>query len=277
MADRSADTVVALFGVLKAAAAYVPIDPGYPDERRVYLLEDAGADVVVAPGRLLSAIPVGPRRLVSFDVTAEPADAPPASPVRADNLAYVIYTSGSTGAPKGLLVTHRQAVAATEAQHALDRPFPEAFLMPISFSFDACGVGLYWTLTAGGCLIVPADGEHRDPQRLRELARRYGATHSDCTPALYDLILGADATDLRTLRCVVVGGEVCPPESVARHRELLPACMFENNYGPTEMAVWAAAHLIGAGADLPAGTVPIGHPIAGTQAHLLDDSLRPVC
>ena len=316
MVDRSADAVVAMLGVLKAGAAYVPIDPGYPDERRVYLLEDAGVDVVVAPGRLLAAVPVGPRRLVSFSgvaqaggggadgtlraVAAQPAhpdgatgrtgptgaagadDAAPAPPeraVRPDNLAYIIYTSGSTGAPKGVMVTHRQLVAATRAQRMLDRPDPEAFLMPISFSFDASGVGLYWTLTTGGCLIIPVDDEHRDPERLRDLARRYGATHSDCTPALYDLILGTDPAPLRTLRCVVVGGEACPPELLARHRALLPDCLFENNYGPTEVAVWAMAHVVGPDSAAPppgARSVPIGRPVAGLRCHLLDESLRPV-
>jgi amino acid adenylation domain-containing protein len=275
IADRSADTVIALLGVLKAGAAYVPIDPGHPEERRVYLLEDAGVDIVVAPAQLLAAVPVGPRRLVSVGGPGASAQTPPVVGVRPDNLAYILYTSGSTGAPKGVMVTHRQLLEATRAQRALDRPWPEAFLMPISFSFDASGVGLYWTLSTGGCLVIPADGEHRDPQRLRELAQRYGATHSDCTPALYDLILGTDANPLRTMRCVIVGGEMCPPELVARHRALLPGCLFENNYGPTEVAVWALTHLIRDDTELPAGTVPIGYPIPGINAYLLGESLVP--
>ncbi|WP_103349444.1 amino acid adenylation domain-containing protein [Amycolatopsis sp. CA-128772] len=276
VADRSADTVVALLGVLKAGAAYVPVDPALPEERTALMLDESGVDVVVAPGRLLGQIPVGPRRLVAADGAGQAADAPPALEATPDNLAYVLYTSGSTGTPKGVMVTHRQLALATLAQRVPDRPWPEAFLLPISFSFDASGVGLWWTLTSGGALVIPADGDHRDPGRLRELIQLYGATHLDCTPALYDLVLGTDPTPLTSLRCAIVGGEVLPPSLAARHRALLPDCLLENNYGPTEVAVWAVTHLVRDDRDLPAGRVPIGHAIAGAHAHVLDDELVPV-
>ncbi|MET8846905.1 amino acid adenylation domain-containing protein [Amycolatopsis sp. NPDC004625] len=274
VADRSADTVVALLGVLKAGAAYVPVDPALPEERTALMLDESGVDVVVAPGRLLGRIPVGPRRLVAADGAGRVAGEPPVLEATPDNLAYVLYTSGSTGTPKGVMVTHRQLALATLAQHVPERPRPEAFLLPISFSFDASGVGLWWTLTSGGALIIPADGDHRDPGRLRELSRLYGATHLDCTPALYDLVLGTDPAPLAGLRCAIVGGEVLPPSLAARHRALLPECLLENNYGPTEVAVWAMTHLIRD--DVPDGRVPIGHAIAGAHAHVLDDDLAPV-
>jgi amino acid adenylation domain-containing protein len=276
VADRSADTVVALLGVLKAGAAYVPVDPALPEERRALMLDESGVDVVVASGRRLGQVPVGPRRLVAADGAGPLSDDPPADAATSENLAYVLYTSGSTGAPKGVMVTQRQLALATLAQQVPERPWPEAFLLPISFSFDASGVGLWWTLTSGGTLIIPVDGDHRDPGRLRELIQLYGATHTDCTPALYDLILGADPTPLASLRCAIVGGEVLPPALVARHRALLPDCLLENNYGPTEAAVWAATHLLREDRDPPGDRVPIGRPIACTKAHVLDDDLAPV-
>jgi amino acid adenylation domain-containing protein len=285
IADRSADTVVAILAVLRAGAAYVPIDPSYPETRRAALLEDAGADVVVTPRRLVAQVPVGPRWLMlSDDLPAgQSGDHPPAS-VAPDNLAYVIYTSGSTGAPKGVAVSHRQITHAITAQHQVQRPWPEAFLLSTSFSFDASAVGLYWTLSAGGCVVIPADGEHNDPGRLRELIETYGVSHIDCPPSLYDLVLGTDAAPLQSLRCVQVGGEPCPPDLVARHRRLLPECVFENNYGPTETTIWSTTQIFGpeagpratADAGSRSGPVPIGVPIPGARVYLLDPSLRPV-
>ena len=285
IADRSADTVVAILAVLHAGAAYVPVDPSYPETRRAALLEDAGVDTVVTPRRLVAQVPVGPRwLLLSDDLPAGNPYGHPAPSVRPDNLAYVIYTSGSTGTPKGVAVSHRQIVHAITAQHQVRRPWPEAFLLSISFSFDASAVGLYWTLTAGGCVVIPADGEHKDPERLRKLIETYAISHIDCSPSLYDLILGTDPAPLDSLRCVQVGGEPCPPDLVARHLRLLPDCLFENNYGPTEATIWSTTQLIGpdaggqapAQASSPARSVPIGVPIPGARVYLLDPSLRPV-
>jgi len=280
MADRSVDTIVSMLAVLKAGAAYLPLDPDYPEDRRAYLLDDAGVDVVISPRRLVGVVPVGPRWVLLSDDPGrrgtEAIRTPPQTTVRADNLAYVIYTSGSTGTPKGVAITHRQIVHSTSAQYAVERPWPEAFLMPISFSFDASAVGIYWTLTAGGCVVLPEDGAHRDAEQLRALIARYGITHIDCTPSLYDLVLGADADPVRSLRCVQVGGEVCPPQLVRRHRRLLPDCVFENNYGPTEATIWSTTNVLYPDSALPEGPVSIGHAIPGARTYLLDDGLSRV-
>jgi amino acid adenylation domain-containing protein len=279
MADRSAETVVSILAALTAGACYVPVDPAYPEARRALLLDQAGVEVVVTPRRLAATVPLGPRWLMLSDEPpsgSQPRLEPRQPPVRPDNLAYVIYTSGSTGVPKGVAISHRQIVHAIAAEHDVERPWPEAFLMPISFSFDASGVGIYWTLTSGGCIVIPGDDEHNDPERLRALIRRYGITHSDCTPSLYDMLLGDDPTPLRSLRCVQVGGEVCPPELVDRHRRLLPDCVFENNYGPTEAAIWSTTNVIDRAHPFDGETVSIGHAVPGARVYLLDDALAPV-
>jgi amino acid adenylation domain-containing protein len=267
LADRSADTVISLLAVLMAGAAYVPVDPASPEDRRAYMLQNADVKAVLTP-RSGGAQP---------EVAGCRQERPgPSVRVRPDNLAYVIYTSGSTGQPKGVAVSHRQIVHSIRAQYAVERPWPEAFLMPISFAFDASAVGLYWTLTTGGCLVLPTDAEYRDPVRLRELIASYGVTHTDCTPSLYDLILGTDPGPLRSLRCVQVGGETCPAELAERHLRLLPGCVFENNYGPTETTIWAATTVLGSGLAGPGPDVPIGRPIPGASLHLLDPGLTPV-
>lgn len=278
MADRSADTVVTLLAVLRAGAAYVPIDPDYPEHRRAMLLDEAAVDVVVTPRHLAAAVPVGPRWLMVCDDRQDGTGAPagPLPTVNPDNLAYVIYTSGSTGTPKGVAVEHRQVVHAITAEHEVERPWPEAFLLSISFSFDASGVGLYWTLSTGGCVVIPAEGEHKDPERLRELIARYGITHTDCSPSMYEVLLGGDVGELSSLTCAQVGGEVCPPDLVARHRALLPDCVFENNYGPTEATIWASTNVLDPTDAIPRQRVPIGFPIPGARVYLLDGQQAPV-
>ncbi|NUP02100.1 MAG: amino acid adenylation domain-containing protein [Nonomuraea sp.] len=276
IAERNVETVVALLAVLKAGGAYVPIDPANPPRRFHYLMSDCGASVLVAPESLGGAVPRGAWTTVPSDLDQlqdEPATRP-ASPVRPDNPAYVIYTSGSTGEPKGVTVTHRQITHATLAQWDLDRPEPACFLLLVSFSFDASAVGLYWTLTRGGQIVVPSAEEHRDPRALRDLIARHRVTHLDCTPSLYSLIHAGDATPLASLHCVIVGGEACPRSLVERHHDLLPECLLVNNYGPTETTVWTTTATLRP--EGPDAVVPIGFPIAGSGPRLLDEDLRPV-
>lgn len=274
LAARCADTVIALLAVLKAGAAYVPIDPANPPERVHYLMRDSGASILVAPERLIASAPAGPWTTVTFG-GGQPDGEPPgevnggAAP---DNAAYVIYTSGSTGEPKGVVVPHRQIVRSTLAHREYDRPAPARFLLLISFSFDACAVGLYWTLTTGGQVVIPSAEDMRDPRALRGLITRHRVTHLDCAPALYSLLLADDSEPLSTLLCAIVGGESCPAELVERHHRMLPSCMLVNNYGPTETTVWATTVALSPG---NAGPVTIGAAIPGVRTYVLDDELQP--
>jgi amino acid adenylation domain-containing protein/thioester reductase-like protein len=276
IAERGVQTVVALLAVLKAGGAYVPIDPANPPHRFHYLMADCGASVLVSPESLSGAVPQGGWTTVLSDAEhlGDEPDERLDTAVQPGNAAYVIYTSGSTGEPKGVTVTHRQITHTTLAQWELDRPEPACFLLLVSFSFDASAVGLYWTLTRGGQIVVPSAEEHRDPRVLRDLIAKHRVTHLDCTPSLYSLIHADEATALASLHCVIVGGEACPRPLVQRHHDLLPECLLINNYGPTETTVWTTtATLTPAG---PEAVVPIGFPIAGSGMRLLDEGLRPV-
>jgi amino acid adenylation domain-containing protein/thioester reductase-like protein len=286
VADRCVETIVAMLAVLKAGAAYVPVDPANPPARFDFLMRDCGARLLVTPERLGNAAPGGQCSVIFSDraalrgvpVTGSRGAARPdtASPDTAspDNAAYIIYTSGSTGEPKGVVVTHRQIVDATLATAEAGRPDPASFLLLISFSFDASAYGLYWTLAAGGEVVVPAAEQMKDVRSLRALAARRRVTHLDCTPALYSLILGEDPAELATLCCASVGGEACPRDLVERHSKLLPDCLLINNYGPTETTVWAATADLAGGQ--PGEPVPIGAPAPRMRAYVLDRALRPV-
>lgn len=278
VADRSVHAVAAFLGVLKAGGAYVPVDPANPPHRLGYLLTDAGVATVLTRDRHRGRLPEGPWSVVPLDGDLQEAGSEAGreeGAAHADNLAYAIYTSGSTGSPKGVLVTHRQIVRSTLAQFAYDRPDPGVFLLLPSLSFDAAADGLYWTLAAGGTVVLPQEEILLDPLALRELIAREGVTHSDCTPSLYSLILGDDAAGLSSMRCVKVGGEACPPDLLRRHHALLPDAVLVNNYGPTEATVWATTY-VSRTARLPGTTVPIGAPIPHARVYLLDERLERV-
>jgi amino acid adenylation domain-containing protein/thioester reductase-like protein len=272
VAERRAETVVAILAVLKAGGAYVPIDPAVPPNRFSYLMADSGAGILVGGAGRAATLPAGDWTVVPLDragLGAEPAG-PPAVRVDPGNAAYVIYTSGSTGQPKGVVVSHRQIVASTMAHQGYGRPVPTNFLLLISFSFDACACGLYWTLSTGGRVTVPTDEQVHDPLALRALIERHEVSHTDSTPALYSLILGSDPAPLRSLRCAIVGGEACPADLVTRHARLLPDTVLVNNYGPTETTVLATTTDLGP--ETVGESVPIGRVIPGTRAYVLDDA-----
>jgi amino acid adenylation domain-containing protein/non-ribosomal peptide synthase protein (TIGR01720 family) len=311
--DASPDAIVGILAVLRAGGAYVPVDPAYPRERIAYLLEDSAAPVLLAPERLRGGLPEFGGEVVALDTPHPPppspargegehdtsegedrqrGDSPPpergrvaaprppgggiadASPVSPDNLAYVIYTSGSTGTPKGVQVSHRSLARSTAARFARYAEPVRGFLLLSSTSFDSSVAGIFWTLCAGGTLHLPAAEAQGDPARLVETAAREGVSHLLCVPSLYAALL--DEAERRpgwAPAAVVVAGESCPRELVARHARLLPGTTLRNEYGPTEGTVWCTVHECRA--DDAAARVPIGLPVPGARVYVLDREGRP--
>lgn len=277
--ERSADTIVAIVGVLKAGGAYLPLDPAYPTERLGFMLDDAGVDVLVTttssladlPGQWTAAATLGGGLTVAGAAAPEPAER--REPLPSD-LAYMIYTSGSTGVPNGVPIEHAQLLHSTQARFEYYDDQPGAFLLLSPFSFDSSVVGIFWTLAAGGLLVLPGPGEELDVQALARLVDRHQVTHTLCLPSLYRLLVEhADPARLASLRTVIVAGEACPPDLPAQHRRALPGATLYNEYGPTEAAVWCTVHRCDPAAS---GPVPIGRPIANTQIAVLDRRFRPV-
>jgi amino acid adenylation domain-containing protein len=271
--ERSAETVVAILGVIKAGAAYVPLDPEYPQDRLSFILQDARASVLLTQESVLGRLPEyeGPTVCLEREwderIGLESAEnlEGGATP---DNLAYVIYTSGSTGRPKGVAVAHRGLCNLAEAQaEEFGITTGSRVLQFASFSFDASVSEVFTALTSGATLCVAADPRGLSGELLVEALSGMEITTVTLPPAVLAVTTPGPLPALRT---VVTAGESCSPETVARWRK---HCRVINAYGPTENTVCATMHEC-VEADVDA--VPIGRPMRNTKLYLLDPHVRPV-
>jgi amino acid adenylation domain-containing protein len=277
--ERSTQMVVGLLGVLKAGGAYVPLDPSYPLERLEFMLKDARASILLTQETLATTLLSRHARVVCLDrdlesINRESAENP-AGGVTADNLAYVIYTSGSTGQPKGAMNTHRGICnRLLWMQDAYNLTEADRVLQKTPFSFDVSVWEFFWTLMTGARLVVARPGGHHDTAYLIDLieARQINALHF--VPSMLQVFLEEPELDrCRGLKRVICSGEALPFELQERFFARLNAEL-HNLYGPTEAAVDVTRWRCRPHDEL--GTVPIGHPIANTQIHLLDEHLQPV-
>jgi amino acid adenylation domain-containing protein len=282
-AERSLALVAGLLGILRAGAAYVPVDPSYPAERLAYMLDDSAASILLIQEPLLARLAglpsgQGARVVLLEDTAGGPAAAPPgiAARLHPESLAYMIYTSGSTGRPKGAMNSHRavcnrllwmqEAFALTPADRVLQKT---------PFSFDVSVWELFWPLLVGAQLVVARPGGHRDPDYLADLIADERVTTLHFVPSMLGAFLETRGLERCTaVRRVICSGEALPADLAHLCSIRLPAAELHNLYGPTEAAVdvtWWPCQ--------PGGrqdSVPIGRPIANTAVHLLDRRLRRV-
>ncbi|OWK35064.1 Pls/PosA family non-ribosomal peptide synthetase [Fimbriiglobus ruber] len=275
--ERSADVYVALLGILKAGAAYVPLDPDYPADRIADILTDSAAAVVVTTSafrdRLTSAASPFTGKLCELDTDAAALDRLPADRVPPGetgviptDLAYVIYTSGSTGRPKGVMIEHRSAAHLVAAEIDLYAVTPaDRVFQGFSIAFDA-SVEEVWSAFAGGAaLVVGTRALMRTGPELGRALTELGVTIFSTVPTLLSMLVG----DLPTVRILILGGEACPQELV--HRWAAPARTLFNTYGPTEATVIATAAVCE-----PGKPITIGRAIPGYVVYLLDEAGQPV-
>ncbi|MFJ9691430.1 amino acid adenylation domain-containing protein [Kitasatospora sp. NPDC101183] len=274
---RSVELVVSLYAVLKAGAAYVPVDPEYPAERIGWILEDAAPSLVVTSSSVAGSLPDGGVPLVLVDSLA--GESSPHAPVRSvsgSSPAYVIFTSGSTGRPKGVVVPHAGIVnrlAWMQDEYGLDAS--DRVLQKTPSGFDVSVWEFFWPLQVGATLVVARPEGHRDAAYLAELIRSESVTTAHFVPSMLQVFLqepGAGACV--GLRRVVCSGEALPVDVVERFFELLPGVGLHNLYGPTEASVDVTFHRCAPQAG--GSSVPIGRPVWNTRVYVLDAGLRPV-
>ena len=277
--ERSPEMIVAILGIIKAGAAYVPLDPAYPRERLAFMLEDTQAPILLTQKKLLAGLPPHQARVFcldgDWDTIAKEKDHDPDVQLSPDNLVYVIYTSGSTGKPKGVLVTHGNLAHSIAARATYYPGTVRGFVLLSSFAFDSSVAGIFWTLCQGGALLLPEQGAEQEPERIAEAVHAIKASHILCLPSVYQLLLRHTSPRLlSSLNTVIVAGEPCPITLMAQHRQHLPGTRVYNEYGPTEAAVWSTVYEIPA--DTDQHRVPIGRPIPNAQVYILDANLQPV-
>jgi amino acid adenylation domain-containing protein/non-ribosomal peptide synthase protein (TIGR01720 family) len=273
--ERSIEMVVGLLGILKAGGAYLPIDPNYPRERIVFMLEDAQVSVLLTQQKLLECLPETQACRVCVDGDFPPDSSFPAAGPRLpapdpQNLAYVLYTSGSTGRPKGVQISHRSAVNFLWAIREQLKPTGQELLLAVtSLSFDIALLELFLPLMVGARVVLAGGETAHDGARLSALLERCGATFMQATPATWRMLLEGGWLGKPGLKALC-GGEVLSTELASGL--LKRGVVLWNLYGPTETTVWSGIHRV-TGA---AGPIPIGHPIANTEIYLLDAHLQPV-
>ncbi|MEI5102702.1 amino acid adenylation domain-containing protein [Streptomyces sp. PmtG] len=256
---RSVELLVAVYAVVKAGAAYVPLDGDLPEDRVRHVLERA------KPLLVLEAEPPG--------VSAYP-ETNPERALSPDHTAYAIFTSGSTGGPKGVPVTHRSIM--NRLQWGLDHfsvGAQDRVLLSTSASFDVSVPEIFAPLHTGAAIVIARPDGRRDPAYLARLIQRQHVTGADFVPSLLEAFLDEPAArQCTSLRWIEVAGEAFPAALANRFAEVLPHCAAHNLYGPTEAAVEVTSWQHVPGAD----RLPIGSPIWNTQVYVLDSALCPV-
>ncbi|MEV8550669.1 non-ribosomal peptide synthase/polyketide synthase [Streptomyces glaucescens] len=277
---RTADLIVALLAVLKSGAAYLPVDPGHPAERIAFLFEDVRPDAVITCAETSARLPDGPYTRIALDDPdcAARLAAASAAPVGdgerrgrllPDHPAYVIHTSGSTGRPKGVVVSHASVVALTDwaAVEFTGRGLAHV-VASTSLNFDVSVFEIFSPLLAGGRVEVV-----RDLLALAERPEPWRAGLLSAVPSALGRLLAED-TVRAGADTVVLAGEALPARAVQQVRAAIPGCRVMNIYGPTEATVYATAFTCDP--DDPDRVPPIGRPVGGARAYVLDASLRPV-
>ncbi len=278
--ERSIETIVSILGVLKAGAAYLPIDLAYPADRVAFMLENADVSVLLTKQNLVKKIPSqnhgGQLQILCLDTDwpkiAATSAINPQNSARPDNLAYVMYTSGSTGLPKGVCVPHQGVVRLVKSAQYTDFDNKQVFLQLAPISFDAATFEIWGSLLNGARLVLfPSDKPSL--AELGQIIRQQQITTLWLTAGLFHLMVDERLEDLQSIQNLIAGGDILSLPHVKKVLSTLN-CRLVNGYGPTENTTFTCCHSISA--DSLSTSVPIGRPIANTQVYILDSRLQPV-
>jgi amino acid adenylation domain-containing protein len=274
--DRSLAMVVSVFGVLKAGAAYVPLDPAYPPERLAFMMADAAVELVLISPGALWGVDTSATTVIELAAGSDELERWPATSPGVDTgdspgggVAWVIYTSGSTGRPKGVVVEHASAIDfAYSMLRAPGVSGDDVVLALATLSFDPSALDLFVPMLVGARVVIASREHAMDGRRLSALIASSGATVMQATPTTLSMLFESGWTGSDQLK-VLCGGEAMPVEQARRLRAGCRSVW--NVYGPTETTVWSTVHEV-VDASLDHVNVPIGRPVGTTVCRVLDET-----
>jgi amino acid adenylation domain-containing protein len=281
--ERGPEMVVGLLGILKAGAAYVPLDPGYPAQRIAYMLKDSAPAVLLTQNSLERGLPSTTAPTIVLDGQWDEIAKSPVENLNhaslgrcTRHLAYVIYTSGSTGRPKGVMVEHRSVVNLLKSmQKDTQIEATDRLLAVTTLAFDIAALEFYLPLICGARVVIAERDTLIDPIHLARLIEEANITVLQATPATWRMLLESGWTGARGLKALC-GGEALPLELSSRLRQRVHSLW--NVYGPTETTIWSTIQNIRENEPslCRSSAQSIGHPIANTRIYLLDERMQPV-
>ncbi|MFS1513883.1 non-ribosomal peptide synthase/polyketide synthase [Chengkuizengella sp. SCS-71B] len=277
MIDNSLEMIIGIIGTLKAGAAYVPIDPTYPEERIVYMLEDSGTKWLLTEQRYINGIDFKGELIDLKDASLYEGEMNSSHVSHAaDDLAYVIYTSGTTGNPKGVMIEHHQIVNRLlwwKDEFELNES--DVYLQQFSFSFDGFVISCFAPILAGSKLILLNGEEAKHPIAMKEKINRHKVTRLFSVPILYSTLIEVmNAEETQSIKTVILGGEKVTEVVLRKSNQLNENIEIVNAYGPTESSVVATLKRKVNKDQM----ITIGHPIGNTSILILDEDkqLQPI-
>ncbi|MED1518741.1 amino acid adenylation domain-containing protein [Bacillus safensis] len=282
LADRTPELIVSLLAVLKAGAAYVPIDPDYPESRIQYMLKDSGATHLLTHSSF-----IGQAKGLAFDGTYLFADDQEISLMSSENLpleaglhdtAYIMYTSGTTGQPKGIMTTHSNIARVVKNTNYLTISETDTLLSLSNSVFDGFTFDVYGALLNGAKLVLPKKDTILDMHELTELIKRESISVMFVPTALFNLLIDEETDWMRSVRKVLFGGERASVQHVRKAFDVMGKGRLINVYGPTESTVFATYYSVDEAPPIEAYSIPIGKPINQTGAYILSQQgqLQPI-
>lgn len=280
--ERSIEMILSILGIIKAGAAYVPMDPEYPADRIKYMFEDTGMKMLLTSTHERSVLQAVTTEagveLISMDtdweqIAAMPVSAP-AVKISPENLCYLIYTSGSTGKPKGVMNEHRGLVnRLIWTQEYFNLTSADVILQKTTYCFDVSVWELLWAFISGSKLVFAHPGAQKNTEELRKLIDQHGVTTIHFVPSMLETFLfGVNRDDCRSLKRVLCSGEALTKNQVILFQEKLNHAGLFNLYGPTEAAIDVSCWEV---IQQPS-KISIGKPVANTQLYILDTHMKPV-